>query len=212
MSTATRHVIASIATSLVLALGQEARSDVIVFETSTFCEFSLNKVVITRATIIGHRSSIVALLERSAVFHLHDCSFLLDANPERLSEVEWAVKRHAKPIEPGDARASAPEKVVRLKIDNPSEFVGVAKSLRSGGGGPPAPPLQGKRDKSGDGPSDPSKEFICEGGGELCLSDQGEMSMEMSCGGFLVGMSTDGSVTVGVSKGGVEASLSFGGP
>lgn len=199
---------------LLLLVAGAARADVVVFETDGLCGFSLNGIAVTRATVIGHRGAVVALLARQAVLLVHDCNYLLSPNPERLTEFEWTVRERAKPISVADARASLAEKVVKVRVQKPSEFAAVAEAVRSGGGrgGPPRTPPS--RPPEGGKPG--GKEGIgaeadqCSVGSELCVSDHGELSMTLTCGDLTVGISTEGAVTIGVSQGGVEGTISLG--
>ncbi len=46
----------------------------------------------------------------------------------------------------------------------------------------------------------------------MCISSDGEVSLELSCDGMAVGISTDGAVTIGAKNDTGEASFTVGPP
>lgn len=200
-----------VASCLLLGARTDA-AEVVMLETAGLCEFTVNRVVVRRATITGDRAAIVTLLVPRSVFYAHDCSFLLSPNPEKLTEIEWVVRERAMPIAASDRLAVLAATEVAVRIHDPKEFLAVAKSLQPQGGkppgGPPGPP-SGIEAVGGAGKVGDEKD-ACEAGSELCVSSEGELSMSVSCGELRVGMSTEGAVTIGVDRDGVEGSLTIG--
>jgi hypothetical protein len=141
----------------------------VALETAGLCEFTVNGVAVKRATIIGNRAAIVYLLTPRTILYGHDCGFLLSSNPERLSEIEWIVRRRATSIDPSAHDPSSPS-----------------------------------HPDTADGGTDP--------GAAIANPDRSSVSrpLTLSCGELKVGVSTSGAVTIGVSREGLDASLTLG--